>query len=104
MEGGVNTDDTGQHKTSTELNSNSRDEDLYIAWIPCVSGELFFSETAHGLGMCDRLLYNTAFYSAQGEFRRRVIVSTALVSWQDTGFVTFPLKGLYRVFFVAYSE
>lgn len=76
----------------------------YIAWIPCVSGELFFSETAHGLGICDRYLFNTAFYTEEGQFKKRIILSTALVSWQDTQFTSHPLKGLYRVFFIAESS
>ncbi len=76
----------------------------YIAWIPCVSGELFFSETAHGLGICDRYLFNTAFYDEAGQFEKRLVVSTALVSWQDTQFTEQPLKGLYRVFFIAQSS
>ena len=76
----------------------------YIAWIPCVSGELFFSETAHGLGICDRYLFNTAFYDEAGQFEKRLVVSTALVSWQDTQFTEQPLKGLYRVFFIAQSN
>lgn len=70
----------------------------YIAWIPCISGELFFSKIQYGLGSYD--LYIRREHSRDhhtSEFRERRIIATSVVDWQDSKFKSEPLSGLFRV-------
>lgn len=76
----------------------------FIGWIPCLSGELFFSKTEHGLGSYDFFLTNAAYRDSNDVFEGRRLVASAVVDWQDSNFVLKPNSGLFRVVVVAESN
>ncbi len=77
----------------------------YIAWIPCVSGELFFSKISHGLGVYDFYLLREQIRSGlDNRFLGRQIVASSVVDWQDTVFFEEPFAGLFRTVVIARSS
>ena len=77
----------------------------FLSWIPCISGELFFSKTEHGLGVYDFYHINIAYRSSySGKFVGRLVVASSVVDWQDTSLLTKPNIGLHRVVVVATSN
>lgn len=76
----------------------------YIGWIPCVSGELFFSKTEQSLGSYDFYLSNFIVRDCDGRFKERLLVSSSVVDLQDTEFFKKPNKGLFRIVVVAESR
>ncbi|ASJ76445.1 hypothetical protein [Granulosicoccus antarcticus] len=75
----------------------------FISWIPCISGDLFFSKTAFGLGAYDFYLTNISIRNDDGVFQERSLLASSIVDWQDTDFLSEPNRGLYRVVVDAHS-
>lgn len=76
----------------------------FISWIPCVSGELFFSKTDFGLGSFDFYISNISVQDADAKFCNRYLYASSVVDWQDTDVLTDQNRGLYRVVVVAKSD
>lgn len=78
----------------------------YIAWIPCISGELFFSHIQHGLGSYDLFLRKETITPSgvDEQHRKRQIILSSVVDWQDQDFFSKPFTGLYRVAVFARTE
>ncbi len=74
----------------------------YIGWIPCLSGELFFSKTRPSLGSYDIVHSNLTSRSLEDNtFLGRHLFTSSVVDWQDTEFIAKPNGGLYRVVVIA---
>lgn len=76
----------------------------YISWVPCISGELFFSQTDHGLGSYDFYLSNISVRDGDEKFLKRHVIASSVVDWQDTDLLSQPNRGLFRVLLVAHGE
>jgi len=76
----------------------------YIGWIPCLSGELFFSKSTPSLGSYDFYHANLCCRDDDGKFLSRHLFTSSVVDWQDTRYLTEPNAGLYRVVLVGSSD
>ena len=76
----------------------------YIGWIPCLSGELFFSKTVPSLGSYDFFHANITCRDSETKFESRHLFVSSVVDWQDTEYLAKPNRGLYRAVVIAQSD
>lgn len=76
----------------------------YIGWIPCLSGELFFSKTIPSLGSFDFFHANVCCRDDNGKFLSRHLLATSVVDWQDTKYFSDNIRGMFRVVLVGSAD